>query len=183
MASSNHRSSAGFHPLGARTAADRPLLRTRRRAHPNRPVVDAVYGIDHLVRNVRHGRFERTLSALTAAGAAVTTVEIYLEHDKASFGDPWMWAPIVTCPIGVAAGVAGFASHRLAKTALPVASLIILGNGLQGLWLHGRGIHQKPGGWRNLRYNLEMGPPLIAPLLVTLVGGMGLLAAVLRRER
>jgi hypothetical protein len=44
-------------------------------------------------------------------------------------------------------------------------------------------VHQKPGGWRNLRYNLEMGPPLIAPLLVTLVGGMGLLAAVLRRER
>jgi hypothetical protein len=61
--------------------------------------------------------------------------------------------------------------------------LIILANGLQGLWLHARGVHQKPGGWRNLRYNLEMGPPLIAPLLVTLVGGMGLLAAVLRRER
>jgi hypothetical protein len=30
---------------------------------------------------------------------------------------------------------------------------------------------------------MEMGPPLLAPMLVTLVGGMGLLAAVLRRER
>ena len=49
-------------------------------------------------------------------------------------------------------------------------------------WLHARGINQKPGGWRNFRYNMEMGPPLMAPLLVTLVGGMGLLAAVLRRE-
>jgi hypothetical protein len=28
-----------------------------------------------------------------------------------------------------------------------------------------------------------MGPPLLAPLLVTMVGGMGLLAAVLRREQ
>jgi hypothetical protein len=28
-----------------------------------------------------------------------------------------------------------------------------------------------------------MGPPLLAPLLVTMVGGMGLLAAILRRER
>jgi len=28
-----------------------------------------------------------------------------------------------------------------------------------------------------------MGPPLLAPLLVTMVGGMGLLASVLRRER
>jgi len=27
-----------------------------------------------------------------------------------------------------------------------------------------------------------MGPPLLAPLLVTMVGGMGLLASVLRRK-
>jgi hypothetical protein len=30
---------------------------------------------------------------------------------------------------------------------------------------------------------MEMGPPLFAPLLVTMVGGMGLLAAILRREQ
>jgi len=28
-----------------------------------------------------------------------------------------------------------------------------------------------------------MGPPLLAPLLVTVVGGMGLLAGILRREQ
>ena len=55
--------------------------------------------------------------------------------------------------------------------------------GLQGTYLHARGIAQKPGGWSNARYNMEMGPPLLAPLLVTMVGGMGLLAAVLRREK
>lgn len=140
-------------------------------------------GIDHLVRNVRHGRFERTLSALTAAGAVITAGEIYFEHDKASFGNPWMWSPIVLGPVAAMAGVAGFVSHRLAKTALPLASVLVIGNGVQGVYLHARGIGQKPGGWRNFRYNMEMGPPLLAPLLVTLVGGMGLLAAVLRRER
>ena len=45
------------------------------------------------------------------------------------------------------------------------------------------GIAQKPGGWSNARYNIEMGPPVLAPLLVTMVGGMGLLAAILRREQ
>ena len=45
-----------------------------------------------------------------------------------------------------------------------------------------RGVVQKPGGVGNLRYNLEMGPPAFAPLLASMVGGMGLLAAVLRRE-
>jgi hypothetical protein len=147
------------------------------------PASPAVHGIDRMVRNVRHGRFERSLSALTAAGAVVTAAEIYFEHDKASFGDPWMWAPVAFGPVAAAAGVAGVVSHRAAKTALPLASAVVVANGLQGTYLHARGIAQKPGGWRNWRYNMEMGPPLLAPLLVTLVGGMGLLAAVLRREK
>lgn len=144
---------------------------------------ETLEGIDRLVRNVQTGRFERSLSALTAAGALVTAAEIYLEHDKASFGDKWMWVPVALGPLGAAAGVAGVFSRRMAKTALPLASAAIVANGLQGTWLHLRGIRQKPGGFSNLRYNLEMGPPLFAPLLVTLVGGMGLLAAILRRER
>ena len=53
---------------------------------------------------------------------------------------------------------------------------------LQGTYLHLRGIAQKPGGWSMARYNAEMGPPAFAPLLSTMVGAMGLLAAVLRRE-
>lgn len=142
-----------------------------------------VQGVDRLVRNVETGRFERSLSGLTAVGALVTAAEIYFEHDKASFGNKWMWAPVALGPIGAAAGVAGVFSRRMAKTALPLASAAIVANGLQGTYLHARGIAEKPGGFSNLRYNLEMGPPLLAPLLVTLVGGMGLLASVLRRER
>lgn len=146
------------------------------------PVTATVHGIDRLIRNVQTGRFERSLSALTAAGALVTAAEIFLEHDKASFGNKWMWAPVALGPVGAAAGVAGVFNRRMAKTALPLASAAIVANGLQGTWLHLQGIRQKPGGLSNLRYNLEMGPPLFAPLLVTLVGGMGLLASVLRRE-
>ena len=143
----------------------------------------ARHGIDHLVRNIRTGHFERSLSALTAVGALVTAAEIFFEHDSASFGNKMMWLPVAMGPIGAAAGVAGVVSRRAAKTALPVASAAIVANGLQGTYLHARGIAQKPGGWANTRYNMEMGPPLLAPLLVTMVGGMGLLAAILRREQ
>jgi hypothetical protein len=145
-------------------------------------VGEASHGIDRMVRNVQTGRFERSLSALTAAGALVTAAEIFFEHDSASFGNKMMWVPVALGPVGAAAGIAGFCSRRMAKTALPLASAAIVANGLQGLYLHGRGIAQKPGGWSNARYNREMGPPLLAPLLVTMVGGMGLLAAILRRE-
>ncbi|MGD0699992.1 MAG: hypothetical protein ABSA02_08935 [Trebonia sp.] len=153
-------------------------LRVRR----SEPVGNA-HGIDRMVRNVQTGHFERSLSALTAAGALVTAAEIFFEHDSASFGNKMMWLPVALGPVGAVAGVAGFFSQRMAKTALPIASAAIVANGLQGVYLHARGISQKPGGWSNARYNLEMGPPLLAPLLVTMVGGMGLLAAILRREQ
>jgi hypothetical protein len=132
------------------------------------------------VRDVRIGRFERTLSALTAAGAVITAGEIYLSHDGASFGNKMMWWPIVVVPTAIPAGVASVFSRRAAHTVLPLASAAIVVNGLQGTYLHWRGIAQRPGGIT--RYNLESGPPPFAPLLASLVGGMGLLAAVLRRE-
>jgi hypothetical protein len=143
----------------------------------------AGHGIDRMIWNVETGHFERSLAALTAAGALVTAAEIFFEHDSASFGNKMMWIPVVLGPVGAAAGVAGVFSHRMAKTALPIASAAIVANGLQGTYLHARGIAQKPGGWSNARYNMELGPPLLAPLLVTVVGGMGLLASILRREK
>ena len=132
------------------------------------------------VHAIRTGRFERTLAAMTAAGAAVTTAEIYFSHDAASFGNKMMYWPVVIVPTAIPAGLAGFVSARAARTVLPAASALIVANGLQGAYLHLRGIRQRPGGLT--KYNLESGPPAFAPLLASLVGGMGLLAALLRRE-
>jgi hypothetical protein len=139
-------------------------------------------GIDHLITNIEHGRFEQALSGLMSGAALLTGAEIFLEHDKASFGNRMMWLPIAIVPTLVPAGIAAVFSRKVAKTVLPAASALVVANGLQGTYLHARGIAQKPGGWKLAAYNLEMGPPLFAPLLAGLVGGMGLLAAVLRRE-
>jgi hypothetical protein len=174
-----------FPDVDGRTMLLRDLATGRRPGgsrHPGELAEPVQHGIDRMLRNVRTGHFERSLSALTAAGSVITAAEIYFEHDKASFGNQLMWLTIAIGPVGAAAGIAGVASKRLAKTALPLASAAIVANGLQGTYLHARGIAQRPGGWRNARYNMEMGPPLLAPLLVTMVGGMGLLAAILRRE-
>lgn len=138
--------------------------------------------LGEIVEEVRHGQFGRTLSVLTGVGSVVTALEIYFEHDRASFGNRQMWLPVALGPVGAAAGVAGMLNEKASHTALPLASAAIVANGLQGTYLHARGVGQKPGGWRNARYNIEMGPPLFAPLLMTMVGGMGLLAAILRRK-
>ncbi len=138
--------------------------------------------IDKAFADVAHGRFERSLSGLTAAAAGITTVEIYLEHYKASFGNKWMWSPILVTPPVMVAGIMGIWSKRWAKTALPIAALVYSADGLLGEYFHARGVARKPGGWSLASYNVPMGPPISAPGLMTLVGGMGVLAALLRRE-
>jgi hypothetical protein len=139
--------------------------------------------LEHVLRNVEHGRFERMLAGITAVGAVITGAEVFLAHDRASFANKMMWLPVALTPVVATAGVAGVASRRMAKHVLPFVSAAAVVNGMQGTYLHVRGVAQRPGGWRLARYNAEMGPPTFAPLLFSLVGGMGLVAAILRRER
>jgi hypothetical protein len=140
--------------------------------------------IDRALSDVEHGRFERSLSGMTAFAALLTTAEIYLEHYRASFGNRWMWSPVIFTPPVMVAGIGGVFSRRWAKRYLPAASLLYTANGLAGEYFHARGIARRPGGFERpvLTYNLAMGPPIFAPGLMCIVGGMGLLAAVLRRE-
>ncbi len=147
------------------------------------PAAAAEHLVDRLLVNVERGRFERSLSGLTAVAALVTGAEVYLEHYKASFGNKVMWSPILVTPPLVVAGIGGVFSKRWAKTALPITAGIFALNGLAGEYFHARGVARKPGGWALASYNLPMGPPISAPGLMAMVGGMGLLASVLRREK
>ncbi len=138
--------------------------------------------IDRAVKNIEHGRFERSLSGVTAFAAAVTTAEIYLEHYRASFGNKMMWSPIIVTPPVMVAGIGGVFSRRWAKTYLPITALIYTANGLIGEYYHVRGVARKPGGFSQASYNLPTGPPIMAPGLMTIVGMLGVLSALLRRE-
>jgi len=136
-----------------------------------------------LLENIREGRLQRTLALATAFSAPALGLEIYLEHYKGSFGDKWMWTPIVLTPPLTAAGLAGAVSERAAKTVLPVVSALYFLDGLAGVITHLQGVRKKPGGLREPTYNLVMGPPLLAPGSLCMVGALGVLAALVRRER
>ena len=137
---------------------------------------------ERVVENVREGRLQRTLSASAAASVVPLTFEVYLEHYKGSFGDRWEWLPIACAPPVMAAGVAGVFSERAARTWLPATSAVYALNGAIGAFLHLRGVARKPGGLKEPIYNLVMGPPLLAPGSLVLVGSIGMLAALMRRE-
>jgi hypothetical protein len=136
-----------------------------------------------LLDNIRRGRVQRTLALATALSAPPLGLEIYLEHYKGSFGDKWMWTPIALTPPLTAAGIAGALSERAAKTVLPAVSALYFLDGLIGVVTHLQGVRKKPGGFKEATYNLVMGPPLLAPGSLCMVGAMGLVAALVQRER
>ena len=139
--------------------------------------------IARLVSNIRDGRVQKLLAATTAFSAPALGAEIYFEHYKASFGDKWMWTPLVLTPPLTAAGLAGFASQKAAKTVLPAVSALYFLDGLAGIVTHVQGVRKRPGGFHEPHYNLVMGPPLLAPGSLCLVGALGLAAAVVKREK
>jgi hypothetical protein len=139
-------------------------------------------GLSRWWRNISQGRAQRTLAAATAFSALPLGLEIYFEHFRGSFGDKWMWTPVALSPALTAAGVGGVRSERIAKTWLPALSALYCLDGVIGVVTHVRGVARKPGGFQEPLFNIVMGPPLLAPGSLALVGGMGLAAAVLGRE-
>jgi hypothetical protein len=136
-----------------------------------------------LLANWRAGRMQQTLAAAAALTAPPLAFEIYLEHYKGSFGDKWMWTPVFLTPPLTAAGIAGVVSERAARTVLPAVSALYCLDGIVGLITHVQGVRKRPAGFSEPTYNLVMGPPLLAPGALLLVGGFGLVAPLFARER
>ena len=139
--------------------------------------------IRRLLRNVAEGRVQRLLAATAAMSAPALGAEIYFEHYKGSFGDRWMWTPLLLTPPLTAAGVAGIVSEKAARTALPAVSALYFLDGVIGLITHFQGVRKRPGGFDEAHYNLVMGPPLLAPGSLCLVGALGLACAIVKREK
>jgi hypothetical protein len=139
--------------------------------------------VGRLIKNIRDGRMQRLLAASTALSAPPLALEIYLEHYKGSFGDKWMWTPIWLTPPLTAAGIAGVFSPKAARTVLPLFGALYALDGLIGVYTHFRGVEKRPGGFHEAHYNLVMGPPLLAPGSLAMVGTMGVLAGIMKREK
>ena len=109
----------------------------------------AEHSLDRMVRNVEHGRFERSLSGLTAASALVTGVEIYLEHYKAQLRQQVDVEPGRADPAAGGGrdrrGVLPTRGRRPRCRSRPGSTPP---NGLLGEYFHARGVARKPGGWR-----------------------------------
>jgi hypothetical protein len=132
--------------------------------------------------HLRVGKFQRSLCLVAAGSGLLGGIEVTLEHYRGSYGQRIMYSPILFSGTLAATGVAAAISPRVARKGLPPASVALLLNGLLGFVFHIRGVARKPGGWRIPIFNIVMGPPLFAPLLLGIGGVLGLVASRLEPE-
>lgn len=132
--------------------------------------------------NLRQGRFQKHLSAVTVLWAFFSGFEALYSHYKSNFRYKAQWTPVFLTPLLMASAAGAIKSRRIANTALPLASALALADGAVGFFYHARGIVRRPGGLKKPLYNALYGPPIFAPLLFAACGFLGLMASLLRRE-
>ena len=142
----------------------------------------ARHDLEIVANRIREGRFQRSLSLLTAGTSIVSGLEVAYEHYRGSYSRRVMYTPVILSVLLGSAGIAGFFSGRAARTVLRWISLLTLVDGAIGFYFHVRGIQRKPGGWRLPMTNMIMGPPIFAPLLFGTSAYLGLISSFLQRE-
>ncbi len=145
-------------------------------------ITDPVKDLEIARNLIREGRFQRSLSLLTAGTSIVSGLEVAYEHYRGSYSRRVMYTPVILSVLLGAAGIAGFFSRRAARTILRLVSVATLADAAIGFYFHVRGIKRKPGGWRLPMTNMIMGPPIFAPLLFGTSAYLGLIASYLQRE-
>jgi len=141
-----------------------------------------MHDLEVLRNHIREGRFQRSLSLLTAFASLMSGLEVSYEHYRGSYSRRIMYTPVILSGILTGAGIAGFFSRWAARTVLRAVSAFTLVDSAIGFYFHVRGVQRKPGGWRLPMTNMIMGPPIFAPLLFGTSAYLGLIASYLRRE-
>ena len=134
--------------------------------------------------DLKFGRFQKHLAAVTIPWALFSGAEALYSHYKNNFRYKTpQWSPIILTPVLMASAAAAIKSKRMANTLLPAVSAITMADGAVGFFYHARGIVRRPGGLKKPGYNIIYGPPIFAPLLFAACGFLGMMASLLRRER
>ncbi|MEG9435311.1 hypothetical protein JAO29_03930 [Edaphobacter sp. HDX4] len=133
--------------------------------------------------DIRTGHFQKHLCIVAAISTLCSGAESWYSHYKDNFKFRVQWSPILLTPLMLFATLSSVRSRRIANTLLPVASGLLMANGIVGTGYHIRGILRRPGGRKKPLYNILYGPPIFAPMLMAAAGMLGALAYLMGREK
>src|SRR5205823_4533487 len=91
-------------------------------------------------RELRQGRFQRSMALITAFSAVVNGFEAYAQHQRGAFDQRLMWTPVWLTPPTVAAAGGALVSERVARRLLPAIALVSIVDGVLGFVYHLKGI-------------------------------------------
>lgn len=131
---------------------------------------------------IREGKFQQHMLVATAISAMLSGVDALISHFKSGFRSRPQWLPVAIAPTLAIASIAAIRKPALAQSAVPTLSVAACVVAAVGVYYHGRGIFRRPGGIKQLLYNILYGPPIFAPMLFGAAGMFGLLASQLRRS-
>lgn len=133
--------------------------------------------------DIRTGQFQKHLCVAAAISTLCSGAESWYSHYRDNFKFRVQWSPILLTPLMLVAAIGAIRSSRLANTLLPVASAVLILDGVIGTGFHIRGILRRPGGKKKPLYNVLYGPPIFAPMLLAAAGVLGALAYFMGREK
>lgn len=102
-------------------------------------------------------------------------VQVFLFHYRQNFHNKVMWTPVIEAPIIFISGIVLVMFRTdIAATIWVWLMYIAVFSGLTGFYFHTRGLGKRVGGYE-LR-NFLIGPPIMLPLILSALGGFGLIA-------
>ncbi len=123
------------------------------------------------------------LMAMSAIGMIGTAGEAGLLHFRGAFHDPFMFLPVTLPPLNGA--VLGWTILRPAAWRRKLSRWLLYATAavsLLGMGLHIIGVGRNMGGWRNWSQNVQVGPPIPAPLAFTGAALAGLIGLSLEED-
>jgi len=120
---------------------------------------------------------------LVGLGALSTVISSVLDHARTNFENPWLWLPTV---IGVFATVVAIAVAALRRLnaydiiTYIAAMVLMIAVGVLGAWLHIE--DSLTSSYQFVTERFIRGAPILAPLLYSNIGALGLIAMLSPRE-
>lgn len=117
----------------------------------------------------------RVLLLFAAGMFLVVFLQVTMFHYRQNFRHFAMWSPVVETPLLAAvAAVAAIVNSPLLLQVTAILLIIGAVSGLGGFYYHVRGVGERVGGYR--LNNFLIGPPIMLPLTISAISGLGLFA-------
>src|SRR5437660_2607220 len=92
-----------------------------------------------LEQHIREGRFQRSLSLITAFSSLLSGLEVTYEHYVGSYSQQIMYTPVFLSLVLFIASVWAVFNRWAARVLLPIVSLVTVLDGVVGFYMHIRG--------------------------------------------